>query len=265
MIEQQAVLWLLTIYQPPTLAVFYVSVLSSPTAVWYNHHSRSCPSRIAIYTFFSFFRLARGSILASVIRIMPGGRLRVVALYLSGSFIVLYLVVVFQFVWVCETGVERDVTGYVPCGIHFRIVSVSRYYERFSSSLPQCVYKPQVAILQMTGDSDIHSRHFILLKEYKVAMISDALLIFLPLRTLRHLKNQPRLRRRLQIIFAASALTTCASIITGVFIWLNIGFGYFIVVETEVLHPFSAPLRICLLFQLGRTILLTSSFTLPTM
>jgi hypothetical protein len=33
MIEQQVVLWLLIIYQPSTLAVFYVSVLSSPTAV----------------------------------------------------------------------------------------------------------------------------------------------------------------------------------------------------------------------------------------
>jgi hypothetical protein len=46
----------------------------------------------------------------------------------------------------------------------------------------------------------------------KVGMIADALLVFFPLRTLRELKNQPRLRRRLQAIFAASALTTCATI-----------------------------------------------------
>jgi hypothetical protein len=84
---------------------------------------------------------------------MPGGPLRVGAFYLSGSFIVLYLMIVVQFIWVCETDVERDATGYVPFGIHFRIIYVSHYYEQSSSSLPQCVYKPQVAILQMTGNS----------------------------------------------------------------------------------------------------------------
>jgi hypothetical protein len=65
-------------------------------------------------------------------------------------------------------------------------------------------------------------------------MISDALLIFLPLRTLRDLKNQPGLRRRLQFTFAASALTTCVSIVSGVLILRNIGIGYVVVVEIEV-------------------------------
>ena len=69
---------------------------------------------------------------------------------------------------------------------------------------------------------------------YKVAMISDALLIFLPLRTLRELKNQPGLRRRLQFTFAASAITTCASIITGVFNWYRIAFGYHVGIQMEV-------------------------------
>jgi hypothetical protein len=45
---------------------------------------------------------------------MPGDPLRVGALYLSGLFIVLYVVIIAQFVWVCETHVERGPTGYVP-------------------------------------------------------------------------------------------------------------------------------------------------------
>jgi hypothetical protein len=77
-------------------------------------------------------------------------------------------------------------------------------------------------------------------------MISDALLIFLPLRTLRELKNHPRLRHRLQFVFAASALTTCASIVSGAFNLSRITFGYLVVVEIEVhlLSPFLVlPLR----------------------
>ena len=34
MIEQLAVLWSLAIYRPPTLAVFYVAELSTPTVIW---------------------------------------------------------------------------------------------------------------------------------------------------------------------------------------------------------------------------------------
>ena len=94
-------------------------------------------------------------------------------------------------------------------------VSVSRYYQRFSSRLPRCTVKKQVPIFQMACESPPCSPHFILLTLYEAAMISDALLIFLPLQTLRELKNQQRLRRRLQLIFTASALTTCASIVSG--------------------------------------------------
>jgi hypothetical protein len=85
-------------------------------------------------------------------------------------------------------------------------------------------------------------------------MLSDALLIFLPLRTLHVLKNQPSLRRRLQFMFAASALTTCASIATGVFNWLGAEFWYVIVVELEVHISFPTLLA-----------LLTVSFTHPSM
>jgi hypothetical protein len=63
---------------------------------------------------FTFFRLARGSILASVIRIMPDGPLRVRALYVSGLFVVFFAVAVAQLIWVCETNVEPNTTGYAP-------------------------------------------------------------------------------------------------------------------------------------------------------
>jgi hypothetical protein len=65
-------------------------------------------------------------------------------------------------------------------------------------------------------------------------MISDALLIFLPLRTLRELKNQHRLRRRLQTIFTASAFTTCASIVSGALNASSIVYGYLVAVYIEV-------------------------------
>ena len=71
-------------------------------------------------------------------------------------------------------------------------------------------------------------------------MISDALIIYFPLRTLRALKNYSRLRLRLQFIFAASALTTCASIISGVFNLCDVGFGYTVAVEIEVSHVLSS-------------------------
>jgi hypothetical protein len=61
----------------------------------------------------AFFRLSRGSILASVIRIMPGGPLRVGALYVSGLFGVFYVVIIAQYVWVCEANEEPDITGCV--------------------------------------------------------------------------------------------------------------------------------------------------------
>jgi hypothetical protein len=70
---------------------------------------------LRIYASFTPFRLARGSILASVIRIMRSGRtLRVAALYVSGLFVVFYVVCIAQFLWVCEENIAPDPAGYVP-------------------------------------------------------------------------------------------------------------------------------------------------------
>jgi hypothetical protein len=45
MIEQQAVLWALSIYVPPTLPVFYAVTLSIQTIVWYILHIRALSHR----------------------------------------------------------------------------------------------------------------------------------------------------------------------------------------------------------------------------
>ena len=62
----------------------------------------------------TFFRLARGSILASVIRIIPGGPLRIWALYVSGLFVVFYAVIFAQIIWVCAVHEQLNSVGYVP-------------------------------------------------------------------------------------------------------------------------------------------------------
>jgi hypothetical protein len=71
--------------------------------------------QLHIYASFTLFRLARGSILASVIRIMRSGRtLRVGALCVSGLFVVFYVVCIAQFLWVCEENIAPNSAGYVP-------------------------------------------------------------------------------------------------------------------------------------------------------
>jgi hypothetical protein len=99
-------------------------------------------------------------------------------------------------------------------------------------------------------------------------MIADVLLIYLPLRTLRELKNQPRLRRRLQFIFAASALATCASAVSSALNLSHLTFGYLIAVDVEVHHDlsflsFPSPFPFASThFQFGCAVLLTSPFRL---
>jgi hypothetical protein len=68
---------------------------------------------LVIYTSFTPFRLARGSILASIIGIMFGGPLKIGALYVSGLFGVLYVVIIDQYIWVCETNIEPTPSRYV--------------------------------------------------------------------------------------------------------------------------------------------------------
>jgi hypothetical protein len=160
MIEQEVVLWSASVYQLPTVGVFYAEVLSNTTMIWYVPPSYSYAIHTVIYVSCSPFRLARGSILASIIRIMRIGPLRVGALYASGLFVVFYILIIAQFLWVCEVyvSIEPHQVGYISFfGSTF--VSCSRCYEPCSPRIPTCLYKTQVAIVQITGES--HSARFI--------------------------------------------------------------------------------------------------------
>jgi hypothetical protein len=64
-------------------------------------------------------------------------------------------------------------------------------------------------------------------------MIADATLIVLPLQTLRLLHGKTGLRRRLQAIFMASALTTMASIVNASFNLNKLGFALLVAAEME--------------------------------
>ena len=83
------------------------------------------------FTSFTLFRLARGSILASIIRIMSSGPLRVGALSVSGLFAVFYVVTLTQYIWVCEANI---IPGYVPF-LESPFASCSPCYERPHSEL----------------------------------------------------------------------------------------------------------------------------------
>ena len=65
-------------------------------------------------------------------------------------------------------------------------------------------------------------------------MIADATLIILPLYTIRFLHGNSSLRRRLQIIFMASALTTMASIVNAGFNLSELEFGLLVAALMEV-------------------------------
>jgi hypothetical protein len=111
MIEQQAVFWACSVYQPPTPAVYFTVIVSNQTLIWYLHRSFSCSLCIVTDALSLFLRLARGSILASVIRILPDGPLRVGALYVSGLFALFYVVILAQFIWLCEMNIEPNSAG----------------------------------------------------------------------------------------------------------------------------------------------------------
>ena len=64
-------------------------------------------------------------------------------------------------------------------------------------------------------------------------MVADALLITLPIRTIRKLKGDISLRRRLFFIFAASCITTTVSLTQAILNILNVGFGVLVAAEME--------------------------------
>jgi hypothetical protein len=98
MIEQQGVLWARSIYESPMLTVIYAMDLTRQTMVWWVRPTSFVSSSIAINELSSFFTLARGSILASVIRFMPGGPPRIETLSISRLLVAFSVVAVAQIV-----------------------------------------------------------------------------------------------------------------------------------------------------------------------
>jgi hypothetical protein len=142
MIAQQAVLWSRSVYQQPTVAVLYTLTISGQTMLWYVYMPPPASFDI-YYALLHSFRLARGSILASVIRIMLDGPLKTRALYVSGLFVVFYVVAIAQFIWVCW---DNNEPAYAP-------LHPSEYPpDEVVMNSGQCIVKEQVAIYQMTGE-----------------------------------------------------------------------------------------------------------------
>jgi hypothetical protein len=135
MIEGQAIVWLGFIYRQPTLWVFYAAVFSSLSVVWYVY----MPLQHCHLSVIAFSRLARGSIIASIIRIMPSGPLRVGALHASRLFVVFYVVAIAQLIRVCQKNDEPHVIAYVP-------FSVSTLRTRY--------YPPHFVVIQSSSVHD---------------------------------------------------------------------------------------------------------------
>jgi hypothetical protein len=96
---------------------------------------------------------------------MSPGRLRVVALYVSGMFVVFYVVCMAQFLWVCEENIALGPAGYVPL-LESPSVFCSRCYEPSSRRIPLCTIKVQVAILQFISQSFLRFSSFHLAQSY---------------------------------------------------------------------------------------------------
>jgi len=92
MIVHQAIFWELSIYQPPTMPVFYVVVSLIQTQIWF----------------------ARFSILASVIHITPTPRIKFISQCCFGLFGLLYVISLAQIFWVCQTDLEK-ISGVPHC------------------------------------------------------------------------------------------------------------------------------------------------------
>lgn len=151
------------------------------------HITESSPrlSMIAAYymmasAFYTVVWFARLSILFSIIRIHPSEVIRQRLLYVAALFFVTTAVLVSQLYWVCE---------------------LQPGWKEQSS--PQCELPRQVVILQLVTD-----------------VISDAILVVVPLRLIQTLSDK-KLRRRLAVIFSTCLITTTVSLVHAAFIFTH--------------------------------------------
>ncbi|EIM90595.1 uncharacterized protein STEHIDRAFT_165171 [Stereum hirsutum FP-91666 SS1] len=147
-----------------------------------NPDSLPHTSLIAAYylmasTFYVTIWTARLSILFSIIRIDPDPHVRRRLTFVAGLFFGAILFFLAQLLWVCEP---------------------QKGWKEERS--PQCALNKEVAICQVVSD-----------------VLSDLLLITLPLRLIHGIKSSS-LRRRLYIIFSTSIITTIVSLVHAAYI-----------------------------------------------
>jgi NADH:ubiquinone oxidoreductase subunit 6 (subunit J) len=98
---------------------------------------------------------------------MPGGPLRVGALYVSGLFVIFYVVIIAQFVWVCEMNEELNSAGYVLPWVSLRILLILLWSVFTQHST---VYNQETSAHssnnRRVGSLSLISFHFVMLKSY---------------------------------------------------------------------------------------------------
>jgi len=133
MITQQGVLWERSMYESPTLPIFYTVVSLSQTQVW----------------------LARFSLLCSVVRIAPTPKTKLFTQMIFGLFLVMYIIVLAQLVWVCQTHL-RYVAG-VPTCVFTTQIPAYQFTAAMVADGFLCVL-PIRTIMQLKGDRSARRR-----------------------------------------------------------------------------------------------------------
>ncbi|TFK47226.1 hypothetical protein OE88DRAFT_1608002, partial [Heliocybe sulcata] len=157
-------------------------------------------SRIAAYylmavTFYTIIWSARLAILFSIIRLDPNPAMRYRLKWVAGVFVAAIFFFFAQLMWVCEPE-----PGWKD------------------ARSPQCRLNKEVAICQVASD-----------------VISDLLLIMLPIRLIRGIRDRA-LQRRLILIFSTSIVTTIVSL----------AHAYYIITEGEIPVVISALVEDCM-------------------
>ncbi|EIN03555.1 hypothetical protein PUNSTDRAFT_128715 [Punctularia strigosozonata HHB-11173 SS5] len=145
-------------------------------------------------TFYCIIWMARLSILFSIIRIDSNQRRTHILRWTAGLFGLVLVVMICQLFWVCE-----------PLGGTWK-----------NERSPQCPLDQQVAICQLVTD-----------------ILSDTLLLVVPLRLLSAMSADDSTRRRLMFIFSTSIVTTVVSLVHAALIFEDAGIKVVIAAMVE--------------------------------
>ena|SRR5882762_2734345 len=180
-------------------------------------------------------RLARLSILFSIIRIVPCERHRNRLLFVAVAFIMMGILLICQAVWVCDPDDSWK-----------------------QNQLDRCPLSKQVVILQIICEfwpsKYYHYLHLLATNFWHTAYtVTDVILMVAPVKVFRDLLDKG-LRRRLILIFSASIMTTIVSLVHSVYICINGGIKSIIAgcVEVSNIKHFAFGMRTMLIDCTGR-------------